>query len=223
MPCTSADAAINASGKCSDDTSRRSNPARSAMRRSTGISSIPARRRRIMPSSPLAPASSSARVITEYARRPGGRGKRRTPARCSIHTSVSTSSSATSLPLVPRRNSSPNFGRGAERCLNVVFGRQEAVDCVSNDLSHSNALTLGTIAQPNALLLGQVDLRSDRRHIHHEVYSVSGLARRGFGPRYSWFISRRRSRIAGACGSVGASCRYWRHSGPTSEGGEPCL
>ena len=76
------------------------------------------------------------------------------------------------LPLVSRRNSSSNVGRRSERCLNIVFGRQKAVDRVSNELSHGNALTLGTVAEPNALLLGQVDLCSNSRHIHHAVYST---------------------------------------------------
>src|SRR6266851_2824657 len=89
-----------------------------------------------------------------------------------MQTSVSTSSSATSLPLVSRRHSLRKVRRGAEGRFEVVFGRQEAVNRISNDVGHADALSLGPVMQTGTLRLGQVNLCSNSCHIQHGVYSA---------------------------------------------------
>jgi hypothetical protein len=75
-PCSSAEAAIKASGVRIDD-SRRSRPASSATVRSTGISRSAPSRTEMAASSPSVPAKSSHRVMTEYDNRraPGCRAR----------------------------------------------------------------------------------------------------------------------------------------------------
>jgi hypothetical protein len=108
------------------------------------------------------------------------------PARWSMQTSVSTSSSAVAVPFRPGWDAAPNLGRGAECRFYVIFVGEEGIDGVANELRHGDTRRASSLDQASALLIGEVDL-GPSSHIHQGVYTT----RDGPGSRHYWRIANR--------------------------------
>jgi len=174
--CTRAVAAMSESAT-SRRTSRRIAPARSAIARSTGTSTWRSRRSFTAATSAGCPANSSNREITEYAK-PLPVVSRLRARKWSTKTSVSTRCSVSET----ARTFAPVFSRwhgevgyraksAIERGLVLVRSRlvEVRVDRVAHDCRERLSLPAPARVECLSLSLRQVDLRSRRSHIQHNI------------------------------------------------------
>jgi hypothetical protein len=142
-------------------------------------------------SSSLAPASSSARVITEYPRRPF-QGSRFVPARWSMQTSVWTSSSATLVPFGPGWHAATDVWCGSEGRLQVILRGYRKVPgsstCSRRGLRASPCSSDRQPQHPNVRWSGAAGtvyaVRHRRRERLHRTAATSSFCG-GLGPRES--------------------------------------
>src|SRR3989441_5153177 len=177
-PCSSAVAAMSASGVSIFD-DWRNRPARSAIARSTTSSRNGERRRRMSSSANRRPANSSVLVITEYEIPCPSILSRRVPPRTSMKTSVSTRSSATEAepalsfpPLASGRDLETR--QRPERLVEDplrVGGRLAQIggDGLAHDRGEALSLSLPPRLEPSPLLRAEVDLRTGSRHIQRSI------------------------------------------------------